>query len=97
MFDLPKSILKKVLTTFHTNRDALTPDEQQLALRICFCTLCEYYWVRRFKPDPERCPQCHKRGWNMPLVNAMKASTDTILSSEVIPQKQIAEANHDKG
>lgn len=88
--DIPKSILRKLLTRYNTDRVTLTEDEQALAQRICFCTLCEYLWVRRLRKNPQRCPSCHKPGWNMPMVNALIGQEKAILTAEVIPQKQLA-------
>lgn len=76
MFDLPKDVLKKLVTTRNTAPERLTPSETVIADRIEFCTLCEYLWVRRKKASPPRCPSCHKLGWNRPLINAMLAAHD---------------------
>jgi predicted Zn-ribbon and HTH transcriptional regulator len=92
MFDLPKPILAQLLSAFNTRKDTLSSDEQMLASRICFCTLCDYIWVRRLKREPDRCPSCHRRGWNMPLVNAMLERVGDNLTSTVVPQKALGEA-----
>jgi predicted Zn-ribbon and HTH transcriptional regulator len=70
-FDYPKTILSKVLTTFKHNPERLSSQEIDLAMRICHCTLCGNFWVRRFKKEPARCPACHKHGWNRPLITEM--------------------------
>jgi hypothetical protein len=90
MFDLPKPILTQLLTAYNTRRDTLTPSEQMLASRIRTCCICSYIWVSRKKHDPLRCPHCHKHGWDRPLVNAMLTAANHTITSEVIPQRQIA-------
>ena len=93
MFDLPKPILHQLLTVRNTRPDTLTTHEKELSDRICFCTLCDYIWVRRLATDPDRCPHCHKLGWNRPLINAMLAATQPTVTSEVVPPKQLTEPN----
>lgn len=65
-----------MLTTYLTNKEALTMHEQDLAIRICTCTLCEHLWVRRIKHIPARCPKCHRTSWNRPLLEQIKAIED---------------------
>lgn len=73
-FDYPKTILSKLLTHFKHSPERLSSQELDLAARVCHCTLCDNFWVRRFKKDPARCPECHKRGWNRPLLTEMLAA-----------------------
>jgi hypothetical protein len=75
-FDLPKPILSKLLTTFKHSPERLTTQEFDLASRICHCTLCDNFWVRRFKKEPTRCPHCHKHAWNRPLITEMLLAED---------------------
>ncbi len=95
MFDLPKSILKQLLSARNTRASTLTDDEVQLADRICVCTLCDYIWVRRLRKFPERCPACHKRGWNMPLVNQMLYRESDTITATAVPRPQLKEVNPD--
>ena len=96
MFDLPKSILAQLLAAYNTRKDTLTSDEQKLAARICFCTLCQYLWVRRLSQEPDRCPNCHRRGWNMPLVNAMLNREPDTLTGHPIGRRELPEAPNAK-
>lgn len=93
--DLPKSMLQKLLMRYNTQRDTLTPDEQGLCERICFCVLCGYFWVRRIRKTPKRCPDCHKPGWNMPFVAALIGRPPTDLMTEILPQRTLKEAPPD--
>lgn len=74
MFDLPQPILKQLLNTYAHSPERLSPDETEIARRICFCGHCEQYWVRRKKLVPDRCPKCSKRGWDRPFLNSLKAA-----------------------
>ena len=71
MFDLPQTILNRLLTIKNLTPERLSNDEMQIAARVCHCTLCDSFWVRRLKVSPPRCPNCHKRGWDRPLLTAM--------------------------
>lgn len=90
MFDLPKPILTQLLTAYNTRKDTLSASEQMIASKVRLCSLCNYIWVKRGETEPARCPHCHKFGWDRPLINAMLAATAGGITSEVIPQKQIA-------
>jgi hypothetical protein len=68
-----QSVLRKVLTLYLTHPEQLTVHEQEMGERICSCTLCDVLWVRRKKRIPQRCPKCHKHGWNRPLIEQMRA------------------------
>ena len=94
--DLPKSILHQLLTRFNTQRELLTGDEQALCSRICLCVLCGYIWVRRLRKTPLRCPDCHKPGWNMPLVAMLQNQVAVTYTGEVIQPKQLTEGENDK-
>ena len=74
MFDMPKAVLLKLLTVLHTAPQQLTATERALAERICHCCLCDALWIRRKKKTPERCVNCHKRGWDRPLLEALLAA-----------------------
>jgi hypothetical protein len=71
VFDLPKDILKKLLSYATTAPERLSASEKAIAARICHCVLCDNFWVRRKGKPPDRCPKCHKRGWDRPLLDAM--------------------------
>ncbi len=70
---LSQPVLRKVLTVYLTHKEQLTVHEQELAIRICSCTLCEHLWVRRIKRIPTRCPNCHRTSWNRPLLESIRA------------------------
>lgn len=71
MFDLPKDVLKKLLSIANTAPERLSLSEKAIADRIAHCTICDNFWVRRKSKLPDRCPTCHKRGWDRPLLDAM--------------------------
>jgi hypothetical protein len=77
MFDVPKTVLRKLLNLYHTKPEQLTDSEQSICDRIVLCTLCDNVWVRRRKKLPDRCPLCHRRAWNRPLMEALIAATPT--------------------
>lgn len=81
MFDLAKGILKQLLTLRNTAPERLSAQEMELVQRIVHCTLCGNFWVRRKQKLPERCPACHKRGWDRPLITAM------VMSQQQIPKE----------
>jgi hypothetical protein len=58
----------------NTSPERLSPDEMQIAGRVCFCVFCNSYWVRRKTQIPDRCPKCHKKGWDRPFINALLAA-----------------------
>ena len=62
-----------MLTVHLTHNEQLTVHEQQLAARICSCTLCDHLWVRRIKRIPARCPKCARTSWNRPLLESLRA------------------------
>jgi hypothetical protein len=76
-----------MLTLYITHPEQLTEHEQLLSERICSCTLCDVLWVRRKKKSPQRCPACHKHGWNRPLITSLQA----------IEQSQLEQAAKKKG
>jgi predicted Zn-ribbon and HTH transcriptional regulator len=82
VFDLPKDILSKLLTHRNTNPERLSASEKAIADRIAHCTLCGNFWVRRKGKLPDRCPKCHKRGWDRPLLTAMLQQAPSITHPE---------------
>lgn len=86
MFDLPKPILKQLLSVKNTHPERLSHSELTIADRIVHCALCDNFWVRRKQKIPERCPACHRRDWDRPLITAMllaqKAAEETAHSLE---------------
>lgn len=89
MFDLPKSILKQLLTLYNSRREILTEAELTIAARIAFCSLCENLWVTRKQRSPARCPRCHSPLWNRPLINQMLAASDPNFATEVLGQRRL--------
>ena len=68
-----QTVLRKLLTLYITHKEQLTVHEQEIADRICTCTLCETLWVRRKRRIPNRCPHCHRTAWNRPLLESIAA------------------------
>jgi uncharacterized paraquat-inducible protein A len=68
-----QTVLRKVLTVFLTHPEQLTEHEQQIAERVCSCSLCDVLWLRRKKRSPQRCPRCHRHAWNRPLLESIRA------------------------
>ena len=75
MFDIPKSVLRKMLNVYHTQPAQLTESELVICKRIVVCSLCDNIWVRRKKLIPDRCAKCHRRGWDRPLLEALIAAS----------------------
>ena len=75
MFDLPQPVLEKLLIAFKTAPERLSASEAEISKRICRCTCCGAYWVRRKSRTPDRCPKCHRRDWDRPLIAAMMGTT----------------------
>jgi len=73
---LSQTVLRKMLTVHLTHNEQLTLHEQELAKRICNCTLCDHLWVRRIKRIPTRCPKCARTSWNRPLLESLRAIED---------------------
>ena len=88
MFDLPQTLLKQLLTYRNTNPDRLSPEEIQIANRVCHCTFCDSYWVRRKTQIPARCPKCHKVGWDRPLIQAMLAALQPTTNPPPLPTQK---------
>lgn len=74
MFDLPQPLLRQLLTVKNTNPERLSTMEIDIVNRIRHCSLCDGFWVKRLRGEPPRCPKCHKRGWDRPLITAMLTS-----------------------
>ena len=68
-----QTVLRKLLTLYLTHPEQLTEHEQQIADRICSCSLEEWLWIRRKKRIPLRCPHCHKHAWNRPMLEQINA------------------------
>jgi predicted Zn-ribbon and HTH transcriptional regulator len=77
VFDLPQDVLQQLLTTLNTNPGRLSDSEKQIASRICLCSDCRGFWVRRKAKVPDRCPQCSSRKWDRPFLNALLAAQPT--------------------
>lgn len=63
----------------------------EIAKRIMHCTQCDYLWVRKRKAIPDRCPKCHKRSWDRPLLSALMLAGNTTPS---IPASQYNSQPH---
>lgn len=79
-YELPNSVLRKLKNLFASNPLQLSETEQNMARRIEVCSNCDAVWFRRAKRKPARCPKCHSRSWDRPLVAALveayKTTTD---------------------
>jgi hypothetical protein len=73
-YEIPQTILTKLLTALKTAPERLSAQETSIAQRICRCSLCEALWVRRKTKLPDRCPKCHKRAWDRPFLDALMAA-----------------------
>lgn len=82
MFSIPQTVLKQLLSMKNTTPERLSQQETEIATRIMHCTLCDSLWIRRKRLIPDRCPKCHKRGWDRPLLAAM------LSASTLSPQPQ---------
>jgi len=71
VYDLPQPILLQLLTTLKTAPERLSASETEIAKRICICSVCTRLWVRRKAKLPDRCPGCHRRDWDRPLIAAL--------------------------
>jgi len=74
-YEMPQTVLAQLLTMKNTSPERLSHDESELSARICRCSLCAYLWIRRLAAIPDRCPRCHKRGWDRPFLNALLGAT----------------------
>jgi predicted Zn-ribbon and HTH transcriptional regulator len=70
-FELPQAVLRKLRNLYKSNPLQLSPTEQRIGERIEICSNCDYCWYRRSKKKPERCPKCHSRAWDRPLIAAL--------------------------
>jgi hypothetical protein len=75
VFQIPQPILAQVLKLRTTAPERLSQHETEIANRICWCSLCGWLWVRNPTKLPERCPHCHKRAWDRPLLTALLAAS----------------------
>jgi predicted Zn-ribbon and HTH transcriptional regulator len=71
VFSIPQDVLRQLLSVKNTTPERLSAHETEIASRICHCTLCHWLWIRRKKTVPDRCPNCHARAWDRPLLTAM--------------------------
>jgi predicted Zn-ribbon and HTH transcriptional regulator len=71
VFSFAQEVLKQLLSIKNTSPERLSRHETEIAARVCHCTLCGYLWIRKFAKLPDRCPQCHARAWDRPLLTAM--------------------------
>ena len=67
----PQTVLQQLLKLLNADKDRLSTSERSFTERICFCVACNWYWVRRFRVLPARCPHCHSRSWDRPLLAAL--------------------------
>lgn len=74
MLTIAQTILNQLLTTLNTAPDRLSASEQQIARRICHCTKCNTFWMRRKQKVPDRCPNCKTREWDRPFLSALIAA-----------------------
>jgi predicted Zn-ribbon and HTH transcriptional regulator len=70
-FELPQAVLRKLRELYKSNPLQLSDTEKHIGERIEICSACNYCWYRRAKKRPERCPNCHSRAWDRPLVAAL--------------------------
>jgi predicted Zn-ribbon and HTH transcriptional regulator len=82
MFYVTQDVLAQVLSIKSTTPERLSTHELAIANRICHCTVCNWLWVRRKSTFPERCPSCHSRAWDRPLISAMMAAAKNIPEQE---------------
>ena len=89
MFTFTQTVLQQVLSIRLTTPERLSAHETEIANRICHCTQCNNMWVRKRKGIPDRCPKCHKRNWDRPLLTAIiAAQTITTPKTGSQPQPQ---------
>ena len=70
-FELPQTVLRKLRELLKANPLQLSDTERRIGDRIEICSACNYCWYRRAKKRPERCPNCHSRAWDRPLIAAL--------------------------
>jgi hypothetical protein len=87
MFAFPQTVLRQLLSAKNNAPERLSHQETAIADRICHCVLCDMMWIRRKNTVPDRCPKCHKRAWDRPLLSAMLAASvkDQITKAEPKP------------
>jgi predicted Zn-ribbon and HTH transcriptional regulator len=74
MFAFPQTVLRQLLSAKLNTPERLSHQEREITDRICHCVLCDMLWIRRKTNIPDRCPKCHKRAWDRPLLSAMLAA-----------------------
>jgi predicted Zn-ribbon and HTH transcriptional regulator len=87
-FELPDSVLRKLKNLSASNPLQLSETEQRLAQRIEVCSACNAVWFRRAKRKPDRCPRCHSRAWDRPLVAALVEAYNGSEKSQHSPAPQ---------
>ena len=70
-FEPPTEVLRKLRNLYKSNPLQLSDTEKRIGERIEICSNCDYCWYRRARKKPERCPRCHTRAWDRPLVAAL--------------------------
>jgi uncharacterized paraquat-inducible protein A len=90
-FELPPTVLLKLRNLFRSNPLQLTATESAIAQRIETCSACEYVWYRRLKKRPQRCPKCHSRAWDRPLIAALLEAHIATHPGEQKPNTQEAQ------
>lgn len=71
MFSITQTVLSQLLAINNTTPERLSTHEAAIAQRICHCALCNNLWIHRVTKIPDRCPACHQRAWDRPLLTAM--------------------------
>jgi hypothetical protein len=89
VFAIPQPILAQVLKLKTTAPERLSQHEKEIADRICWCSLCNWLWVRNPHKLPDRCPHCHKRAWDRPLLTALIAASKTGQMPVLTPTDQL--------
>jgi uncharacterized paraquat-inducible protein A len=70
-YELPTPVLRKLRDLYKANPLQLSATEQHIGQRIEVCSQCNNCWFRRINKKPERCPACHTRAWDRPLIAAL--------------------------
>ena len=70
-FELAQPVLRKLRELYKSNPLQMSDTEKHIGDRIEICSGCNYCWYRRAKKRPERCPNCHSRAWDRPLIAAL--------------------------
>jgi len=88
-FELPQTVLRKIRELYKANPLQMSSTEQHIGERIEICSTCNWCWYRRAKKKPERCPHCHSRAWDRPLIAALlEAHKVTNVDTPTSPQER---------